>query len=57
MQSKPMCTYLALKRKTRIKDTPSNKKMKLNDFHLIKILSNTHKELCGIYLHDQVQVH
>lgn len=57
MQSKPRCTYLALKRKARIKDTPSNKKMKLNDFHLIKILSNTHKELCGIYLHDQVQVH
>lgn len=51
-----MCTYLALKRKTRIKDTPSNKKMKLNDFHLIKILSNTYKELYGIYLHDQVQV-
>lgn len=56
MQSKPRCTYLALKGKARIKDTPSNKKMKLNDFHLIKILSNTHKELCGIYLHDQVQV-
>lgn len=51
-----MCTYLAFKRKTRIKDTPSNKKMKLNDFHLIKILSITHKELYGIYLHDQVQV-
>lgn len=51
-----MCTDLALKRKTRIKDTPSNKKMKLNDFHLIKILSITHKELYGIYLHDQVQV-
>lgn len=56
MQSKPTCTDLALKRKTRIKDSPSNKKMKLNDFHLIKILSNTHKELCGIYLHDQVQI-
>lgn len=56
MQSKPTCTDLALKRKTRIKDSPSNKKMKLNDFHLIKILSYTHKELCGIYLHDQVQV-
>lgn len=47
-----MCIYLVLKRKIRIKEILFNKKMKLNDFYLIKILSNIYKELYGIYLYD-----
>lgn len=47
-----MCIDLILKRKIRIKDSLFNKKMKLNGFYLIKILSNIYKELYGIYLYD-----